>query len=46
MVEKSIHIKFDDKESDNKMFELVTKILVICVFEDTSRSRGQEAESS
>lgn len=46
MVEESIHIKFDDKEPDNKMSKLIQKISEICVFEDISGARGPEAGSS
>lgn len=35
MVEESIHIKFDDKESDSKMSELIQSFLEICVSKDT-----------
>lgn len=46
VVEESIHIKFDDKEPDSKMIELVQKVLEICVSEDTSGARGPEDGSS
>jgi len=35
-VEESIHIKFDDKEPNNKMLELVESFADIQIFEDAS----------
>lgn len=46
MVEESIHIKFDDKEPNSKMLDLVQSFSEIYVFEDASGARGSEAGSS
>lgn len=43
---KSQYIKFDDKEPDSKMLELVHNFSEICVFEDTWGARGPEIGSS
>lgn len=45
MVEELIHIKSDDKESDNKMSEIVQSFSKLCVSKDTSEARGIEAGS-
>lgn len=45
MVDESIHIKFDDKDPDNKMLQLVQKIAEIGVSEDTLGAKGPEGRS-
>lgn len=45
-VEESIHIKFEEKESDSNMSELVQSFSEICVSKDTSGARGLETGSS
>lgn len=46
MVEESIHIKFDEKELDNKMSELVQSFSKIYASKDTSEARDSEVGNS
>lgn len=46
MVEELIHIKFDDKEPDNKMSQLVESFSDFHVSEDTPKVCGSEAGCS
>lgn len=44
MVEEPIHIKFDDRELDNKMSELVKSFSDFYVFVDTLGADGPEVD--
>lgn len=46
MIEEYLHIKFDDKEPDSKLLELVQFFYKICVSKVTPGARGPEAGSS